>query len=223
MFCRLGGVELCSLGERLDQHGEGDGGVDARWAGAGLERDACVRLGIGEVADAQMNQGAVAREPEHVRERAEPAGVGHRFVEPRQRLLVAFGERESIAGVVEERGPVDRLRQQFRRSVERAEARGARPSPPARSPLRSRDRHRAEHARGNVGFFLGQPRAAWAIRPAACPRCRRRIAPRRARRPSSIIAARRSMPPRRAARPVEHLQRLAIAARRSGACGPARA
>ena len=39
-----------------------------------------------------MTEGAVARQPEHVRERVGPAGVRQRVVKPPQRLLVAFGE-----------------------------------------------------------------------------------------------------------------------------------
>jgi hypothetical protein len=64
-----------------------------------------------------------------------------------------------MAGVVEERGPVDRLRQQLRRPVKRAErqARGRR-----RRLVRHscRDRQHAEHARRNAGVVLGQPAQA---------------------------------------------------------------
>jgi hypothetical protein len=56
-----------------------------------------------------------------VRQGTKPAAVRQRLIESRQGLLEAFGERERVAGVVEERGPVDRLRQQLRRSVQRAE------------------------------------------------------------------------------------------------------
>ena len=34
--------------------------MDAGQAGAGLECDACVRLGVGEVADSEMRKGAEA-------------------------------------------------------------------------------------------------------------------------------------------------------------------
>ena len=130
----------------------------------------------------QMNQTAVAREPEHVRERAEPAGIRQRLVEPRARLLVALGERERIAGVVEERGSVDRLRQQLRRSVKGAE-REARDRLRGLVRIRSCDRQHAEHARGNIGLILGQPAQVGDPLVRHRPRCLRRIGPRRARRP----------------------------------------
>ena len=68
-------LEFRTLGEGFEQGGEGDGGVQAGQAGSGLERHACVGLGVGEVAGAQVMQGAVAREPEHVRQGTKPAGV----------------------------------------------------------------------------------------------------------------------------------------------------
>ena len=118
---RLGGLGLPALGQRLQQYGQGAGGVEAGQARTGLQRGARVRLSVGEVAGAEVNKGAVARQPEHVGKRAEPAGVRQGVVEPRQRLSIAFSEGERDAGVVEERGPVDRLGQQRRRSVKRAE------------------------------------------------------------------------------------------------------
>jgi len=89
-----------------------------------------------------------------VRQRAEPARVRQRFAEPRQRLLVAFGERKRMAGVVEERGPVDCLGQQLRRSVKRAQ-REARDYVRRLVRVHGRHRQRAEDARRNVGLFLG--------------------------------------------------------------------
>jgi hypothetical protein len=58
--------------------------------------------------------------------------------------------------VVEERRPVDRLRQQLRRSVQCAERE---PRDYVRRLVRVRgcDRQHAEHARRDVGLFLGQP------------------------------------------------------------------
>ena len=103
-----------------------------------------------------MMKGAIARQREHVRQRTEPAGVRQRFAESRQRLLIPFGERERVAGVVEERGPVGRLRQQLRRSVKRAQ-RQARDRLGRLVRVHGRDRQHAEHARRNVGLFLGQP------------------------------------------------------------------
>jgi hypothetical protein len=71
----LGGPRLPALGERLHQYGEGQGAVGAGWAGPGLEGEACIRLGVGQVADAQMRKGAVAGQGEYVWERAESARV----------------------------------------------------------------------------------------------------------------------------------------------------
>jgi hypothetical protein len=74
-ICCLGDVELPALGEGLEQHREHESGMDAGQPGAGLKCDACVRFGVGEVANSEMDKGAVAGKAEHVRERAESAGV----------------------------------------------------------------------------------------------------------------------------------------------------
>ena len=180
---RLGGLELPALGERLEQHGEGDGGVDAGRAGAGLERDACVRLGVGEVADAEMNKGAVAGEPEHVRERAEPAGIGQRFVEsraaprrsvPRTRARCRRGRRTGVGR------PPRAAASALRRA---RGARGARPSPRARSPSRPRPPACRTRSSGTSGSSSASRRRLGDPLVRHRPRCPRRTAPRRARRP----------------------------------------
>jgi hypothetical protein len=53
---RLRRLEFPAFHERLGQYGEGGGGVNARQA-RGLERDTCVRLGVGEVANAEVHKG----------------------------------------------------------------------------------------------------------------------------------------------------------------------
>ena len=194
--------------------------MDAREAGAGLERDACVRLGVGEVADSEMKKGAVAREPEHVRERAEPSGVRYGVVKSRQRLGEVFGDRERDAGVVEEGGAVDRLGQQLRRCLERA-ARKPRDRLRRLVSVGSRDRQHPEHARRHVGLFLGQPAQLgdpWGglIRGLSVElRCTERRGLERERRAS--VGAGEAV-----ARPVEHLQCLPVCDPRCGGCGPAR-
>ena len=106
-----------------------------------------------------MNDGAVAGEREYVREGSEPAGVRQRFVESRQCLLVALRERERGAGVIEERGSVDRLGKQPRRVVERTEREAC---DRLRRLVRhhSRDRQHAEHARRDIWLLLGEPAEA---------------------------------------------------------------
>ena len=112
--------------------------------------------------------------------------------------------------MVEERGSVDRLRQQLRRSVKRAE-REARDCLRGLVRIRSRDRQHAKHARGNIGLILGQPAQVGdplcGIVRGVCVELGRaeRGALERERRASVGAGEAR-------ARPVEHLQRLAIAA-----------
>ena len=112
--------------------------------------------------------------------------------------------------MVEERGSVDRLRQQLRRSVKRAE-REARDRLGGLVRIHGRDRQHAEHARGNVGLFLGQPAQVGdplcGIVRGVCVelgRAERGALERQRRAPVGAAEAR--------ARPVEHLQRLAVAA-----------
>ena len=145
-----------------------------------------------------------------MRERAEPAGVRQRVVEPRQRLAVAFGQDERDTGVVEERGPVDRLGQQLGRSVKGAQRQ-------ARGGLRRLVRHRgggrqhAEHARRDVGLFVGQP-----PQPGGPPCgiiCGLRV--KLSRSEGGALERERRAPVGAGevgAGPVEHLQRLPVAA-----------
>jgi hypothetical protein len=129
--------------------------MDAGQAGAGLECAARVSLGVGEVADSEVREGAEAREREYGGKRAEPAGVGQCFVESGRRFFVVLGEDKCDAGVVEERGSVDSLGQQLWRSLERAE-REARDCVRGLVRHRGRGRQWGEDARRYIGLVLGQ-------------------------------------------------------------------
>ena len=112
--------------------------------------------------------------------------------------------------MVEERGPVDRLRQQLRRSVQCAERE---PRDYVRRLVRVRgcDRQRAEHARRNVGLLLGQPLETGDPLCGIVGGLRVELG----RSEGGALERERRAPVGGAeagARPVEHLQRLPVAA-----------